>query len=468
LSFVSVVTIVRSLSCGRHNPTETDSLGDEHNSTEGGAGFDVGARGGGFPPPFGVPDWGSTKAVLRFLDGLAYGDASTPGLAESREQFRATMREGGRTGGQGESERRATMTAIWRQDGQGWSLLSASRFVNEAELHTLVEQSPQLLPLAGTPQLTVVGREVPLGGGYADLLAVESDGRLVVLEVKLKQNAESRRAVVAQVLMYAAFLKGLDRDALEQGVLRTHLAQRGFTTLSDAVGRENQEGSFDATEFEDGLSESLAQGRFRLVLVLDEAPAELVRLVGYLASVADKVLIDLVTVSAYDVDGSRILVPQRVDPEHEPLPPPRSAPTVTNRGHIVEGAQDFADSIVKAREDLRANLQRLCDWAKSLEQEDLVRLQTYHTKNGYLTLLPRLRADYAGLVTIWHDNTGGYLQFWRSVFERRAPHALIETEAALGGSGVGQGNVTREVSEKLLNALTAAYREAATGRIAGA
>jgi hypothetical protein len=147
-----------------------------------------------------------------------------------------------------------------------------------------------------------------------------------VLEVKLKQNAEVRRAVVAQVLMYAAFLKGFDREALEQSVLRTHLAQRGFTTLSDAVGRENQEGSFDSAEFEDGLSESLALGRFRLVLVLDEAPAELVRLVGYLASVAEKVLIDLVTVSAYDVNGSRILVPQRVDPEHQPEPPTRVSP----------------------------------------------------------------------------------------------------------------------------------------------
>jgi hypothetical protein len=37
---------------------------------------------------------GSMTEVLRFLDALAYEDASTPGLAESREQFRETMREG--------------------------------------------------------------------------------------------------------------------------------------------------------------------------------------------------------------------------------------------------------------------------------------------------------------------------------------------------------------------------------------
>jgi hypothetical protein len=44
-----------------------------------------------------------------------------------------------------------------------------------------------------------VGREVPLGGGYADLLAVEASGRLGMIEVKLARNSEARRAVVAQV-----------------------------------------------------------------------------------------------------------------------------------------------------------------------------------------------------------------------------------------------------------------------------
>jgi hypothetical protein len=38
-----------------------------------------------------------------------------------------------------------------------------------------------------------------------------------------------------------------------------------------------------------------------------------VRLVGYLESLTDKLLIDLVTVSAYRVGGSEVLVPQRVE-----------------------------------------------------------------------------------------------------------------------------------------------------------
>jgi len=78
------------------------------------------------------------------------------------------------------------VTAIWGTDPNGrWLPLAPTAYLAEAELHYLVGNAPEMLPLAGTPQLTVLGREVRLGSGYADLLAVESTGRLVVIEVKL-------------------------------------------------------------------------------------------------------------------------------------------------------------------------------------------------------------------------------------------------------------------------------------------
>ena len=88
-----------------------------------------------------------------------------------------------------------------------------------------------MLPLAGSPRLTVLGREVRLGVGSADLLAVESFGRLVIIEVKLAGNAESRRAVVAQVLSYAGYLQGLDPVQLEAGVLAPHLPPGGRCSM---------------------------------------------------------------------------------------------------------------------------------------------------------------------------------------------------------------------------------------------
>jgi hypothetical protein len=44
---------------------------------------------------------------------------------------------------------------------------------------------------------------------------------------------------------------------------------------------------------------------------LDETPAEQVQLVGYLESVSSGLILDLITVSAYELGSEQILVPQR-------------------------------------------------------------------------------------------------------------------------------------------------------------
>ncbi len=172
------------------------------------------------------------------------------------------------------------MSAIWRREADEWRPLLPSGFANEEALHDLVEEAPQLLPLSGDPTLVVAGREVTLGSGYAYLVAIEPDGRLSIIEIKLRRNAEARRAVVAQVLMYAAFLKGVDRRTLERDILGSHIARRRFGSLLEAAREADQIGNFDEADFTTALDDCLATGAFRLVLVLDEAPAELVQLVG--------------------------------------------------------------------------------------------------------------------------------------------------------------------------------------------
>ncbi|GAA0522531.1 hypothetical protein GCM10011581_34130 [Saccharopolyspora subtropica] len=206
------------------------------------------------------------------------------------------------------------MPAIWTCDENGrWGFLTPSEYPAERVLHDLVKQAPQMLPLAGAPRLTVLGSEVRLGNGYADLIAVESSGRLVIIEVKLADNSEARRAVVAQVLSYAAHLQGLLPRQLEGQILDRDLAELGCETVLNAV-EEDQEHTVDAQAFSDGLAHSLAEGNLRLVIVLDEAPDELVQLTGYLQSVTDKLIIDLITVTSYQINGQHIVVPQRVEP----------------------------------------------------------------------------------------------------------------------------------------------------------
>lgn len=347
---------------------------------------------------------------------------------------------------------------VWGTDPVGqWRPLVPAPYPSEADLHDLVEKAPQMLPLAGSPRLTVLGREVRLGTGYADLLAVESSGRLVIIEVKLAGNAESRRAVVAQVLSYAGYLQGLEPGQLESEVLATQLGPAD--SVLGAVETDDQQHGLDRAAFQDGLARSLAEGNFRLVIVLDSAPDELLQVVGYLELITDKIDIDLVTVTAYDTNGSRVLVPQRVEPARRVRELSDAQLTDRRANAVYPGSAQFRASIVDAPTDRQPLLKRLADWADMLERDGLVRLSTYPGKSGTVSLLPRLASDNAGLVTIYNDKNIGYVQFWRGVFERRAPSSIAAVETA-AGTELRRGNWTPDISDELLDALTGAYQEA--------
>ena len=154
------------------------------------------------------------------------------------------------------------MTGIWTNTGDGWGLADSQQFPDEATLQGLVAENPQLLPLAGSPRLFTLGREIRLGTGYADVLAVEASGRPVIIEVKLARNAEARRAIVSQVLAYAAFLHGYDVEALGQGPLRNAMTDAGYGSIAEAVAAQDQESAVDEAEFVSALQEHLTLAVF--------------------------------------------------------------------------------------------------------------------------------------------------------------------------------------------------------------
>jgi hypothetical protein len=64
------------------------------------------------------------------------------------------------------------MTAIWQESpANEWTILEPTGFPDEKTLHDLAAAAPQLLPLSGSPRVIVLGRQVLLGSGFADLLA---------------------------------------------------------------------------------------------------------------------------------------------------------------------------------------------------------------------------------------------------------------------------------------------------------
>jgi hypothetical protein len=253
-------------------------------------------------------------------------------------------------------------------------------------------------------------------------------------------------------------LRGSTISGLEMGTLSPQLVKRGAVDIASLAAAGFQDTAL-GDDFRAAMQESLDTGSFRLVWVLDDAPPELVSLVGYLEDIAAGIVIDLVTVAQYEVGGERIIVPQRVEPARvgtQTEGPDVPSPVTT------KGADDFLASIDVAAESERPLLRKLADWAIGLEHEGLARLWTTSGVTGRKVLKPWLPGEDVGLVTIWNDN-GAAVSLWRTVFERCAPNAIVKLET-LTGVELGVGRYAPKITDELLDALAEAYREAAKAR----
>jgi len=188
--------------------------------------------------------------------------------------------------------------------------------------------------------------------------------------------------------------RALTPNQLESQVLGSRLGEGGSVLAMVEAG--DQEREVDPLAFRDGLARSLADGSFRLVIVLDSAPDELVQVVGYLQSITDKIDIDLVTVAAYDVGGAQVLVPQRIEPGSRPRQLTDAQVSARQAGARFPGSAEFRAAISDAPAGQRDLLQRACDWAESLERDGLATLVTSRGRTGLVSLLPRLTDDSAG------------------------------------------------------------------------
>lgn len=165
------------------------------------------------------------------------------------------------------------MVLIRRPQG-GWHEPESSKFDSEKSLQDLVKMSPTLLP--GGDELAVVDELSIPGVGYVDLVGVGSDGKVVIVECKLRANPEIRREVVGQVLSYAGGLWRMDYDQFA-----TAFAARAGMGLYDAV-KQATATELDEAELREAITANLKAGAFRLVVAVDEITAELRTIIEFL------------------------------------------------------------------------------------------------------------------------------------------------------------------------------------------
>ena len=357
------------------------------------------------------------------------------------------------------------MPGIWRKSGDEWVPMKAEPTPSEVDLQDrivdILGKDPRALPLAGQPDLTVVGQYVGTGSGEADVIAVERSGRPVIIEAKLYRSREARRQMVAQTLEYAADLHRLSVDEFEQKILGSSLRKSGHESLVDAIGEDDED------DFYKNLADDLARGSFRIVFLLDRAPDVLIKLVGYLETITeDRIIVDLVTATSYELGQEHIFQTQRIDPERGPEPRPawanQSSSKRSRRGPR-QGSGPFREWLDEIGDATDAEiLRKVLDWAEGLVEEGVCRVESRARSQDMMCLAVRtLDRQWLGALETHHETGQAQLSLRGRAIAEHAPDSLPTLSQAIGREVPDFNGPVDAITDELLDALAAVCREAA-------
>lgn len=205
-----------------------------------------------------------------------------------------------------------------RREGGSPERLEAQPFENESALQQLLAEHPDLIdgsaisPDDEPRRWLVVGREIGIGetpeegNRWAlDLLLLDQDAVPTLIEVKLAQNKEARRQVVAQMLDYAAHCVNWTGDYLEQKFNEYH-GNRAKQILQDFLAKDDESDSFWQR-----TGENLADRNLRLLFAADRIPDTLVRIVKFLnAQMRDNIEVIALEIPRFQGNSSETFVPK--------------------------------------------------------------------------------------------------------------------------------------------------------------
>lgn len=160
---------------------------------------------------------------------------------------------------------------VWRID-KALVPIAPSRLDVEARLQNILDQDITI----ANPDWFVIGREVDTGGGgRIDILAIDSIGNLIVIELKRDQTP---RDVVAQVLEYGNWVNALKGDDIAR-IFSAYLASYHPVRSKESFDQAFR-ARFNAKEVPEDLNQE-----HELVIVASEFDLRSERIVTYLADV---------------------------------------------------------------------------------------------------------------------------------------------------------------------------------------
>ncbi|MEM2889187.1 MAG: hypothetical protein QXR42_06900 [Candidatus Bathyarchaeia archaeon] len=202
------------------------------------------------------------------------------------------------------------MKVLIRDSGsKGWKFAETIRAKEESELQKLLIESPSLVTIdeireGVSPLVFALGGFGLPGSGSTDILAFSSQGDIAIIECKLATNPEIKRKVIGQILEYAAYLWQMTYEEIDSRIQKL----KG-KSLAELVA-ESIAGEWDEELFRDGVRQSLENGSFILVIVVDEINDELRRIIRYVNECSKSAFsLHAMEMNRFQTDKVEVLVP---------------------------------------------------------------------------------------------------------------------------------------------------------------
>ncbi|MDZ4132754.1 MAG: hypothetical protein U1E11_06415, partial [Dethiobacteria bacterium] len=280
----------------------------------------------------------------------------------------------------------------------------------EDGLQVLIEDYPgiipgrQIAPGSGEPpRFMLLCREMSVGGWALDFLLVDQFGIPTLLEAKLIENPESRRAVVGQIIEYAANAADnwLNGKLFEKA--SSYYTKKGLD-LDEALKQFTGNEDLTVDDFFELVEQNLNQGKMRLIIASDNLRPEVRKIIEYLNAETRNIEVLGLEISFYGDDESAVLVPTVVGQSQIVAAKKRGAEKTTKWDYpiLIEELDKLDNPVIAER------LKEIASWATKVDfympvvskepafavrSKHGPRLFTFSTTGIYCYLTPKHHGD---------------------------------------------------------------------------
>ena len=201
------------------------------------------------------------------------------------------------------------MRILIRDQRKKWTYAESVKAEAEAELQKLLVESPSLINIdeirEGTSPLVVAISEFGLpGSGATDVISFSAEGDIALVECKLATNPEIKRKVLGQILEYAAYLWQMSYEEVDNRI-QQRMGKPLAALIVDSVA-----GDWDEEQFRSSVKQSLDDGSFILIIVVDELNDELRRIIRYINECSESAFsLHALEMRRFQAEGIEVLVP---------------------------------------------------------------------------------------------------------------------------------------------------------------